>query len=1095
MRQKPFDYEIRSRTGNTRNLKQVTRDVRFPIMPFIADSAPPVFSKETQDIIRTAQSALSQSSRQQGLGGVMEGLLLRTEAVNSSKIEGKSSSLRNVCLASAGATSKEWARETLRNLECLLRILHDEDIRISEASLLRDHAVIMETKKHAGRFRKDGEEVHVSEANDLIEADYVAPLPERLPDLMRDWVAFTARQDIDIIPHVAQAHLQFECIHPFCDGNGRAGRAAMQRMLMAAGCRPVPVSAALHGIRSRYLEGFEAYANGDIDYPVRLHAIAFWAASEAIARHSHERSLISERWADKTGAHARQRNNLRAALEWIPENPAFTAEELNIKLGMVSEKTLKRLLSLLEEHEIISSNKVTHSKHNGRRLRIWEAKEIYTIGDAVEETAKRLAKDAAPPPYSPDSKPKPMPAAIKDSRKQEIATAIAESGAHPLLTLPTQDGYDYGFSAFEFFVLKDGKIELRTPAENVGLWFTGDDCEDMHLHYSPEPNSTGYWPTEYNASVPPKTEDPAAFDFAALSGRWTAHLNREISAPKELRAHWDWLLSEYAEVVKRWHTWKAIGIWNKYIGPFTINFPTEEYRAQVGRDTGTALFSALDSFLQPEPPNKVEEFKELRGDQWYSGYTPSLHVLVNVLKDASEVELHGIYDAASLFSEDQKASLLKIEKELEDLKGPNRFWKELRKHPDFSENGDRQNNLELISELAEKQTHLGKMATLITTARNAMAHNREDIDGQEWYLNTIGFMNGEEVVSRQAIDFIAATLRRIASQVLGMKPETLEGFIHKAETEAGILAAKTREAYDNADFAMQQRAQTEKNWAFRLNAPKDIFEHVCNLPYRMPRGILHPGLHLFKHFCQTCGGDTTVLGLQRHAPVEVEISTPRNATSVKGDLKKFMLGEGRYGRMSISLQFTEEASNTLPNILPNKLMSEKLLLKIYWHGEILFEGHCRMPMVVTGGGWGEQALSEENIAYIDWDAELDFYPLAPFCLPVARYREILNIQQALADTPHQDRKPALPPISPSTGETLAEDPAEYPYADRVRDTDTNEIVYRFLTPLSQRKQLGSILWLNTEPDSPDIAARETLLEVKSIRTTSTNHCEHLCRAA
>ena len=1090
-----FDYDIRQRTGQTSSLKTITKQVQFAIPPFIADRDIPQLSSDTREIIRTAQAHIPRRNGTTGLGGVMEGLLLRTEAVNSSRIEGKSSSLRNVCLASAGAMSRPWALQTLRNLECLMQILNSPDHRISMRSLLEDHSIIMSEEDHAGRFREDDEEVHVSQAHDIVEAEYVGPLPERLPELMADWVAFTAREDIDTVLRIALAHLQFECIHPFCDGNGRTGRAAMQRMLLSAGRCPVPVSAALHGIRQRYLEGFEAYAAGDIDFPVRLHAIALWAAAEAVGEHASERDRVAERWADETGSSLPQRQNLRKALKWISHNPAFTVHGLRNGLGDVSEKTVLRLITKLEDHEIISSNKQTHRKENGHRAKIWEARDVYKIGDAVEKTARKLAQDAAPPPYSSDTVSRPLSAAMKKSRKQEIADAVAKTGAHPLLTLPTSDRYDYGFSAFEFFVLEDGKIKLRTPRENVSLAFTGEDCEELIVHFSTEPSSTGYFPTEYNSQVLPKSSDTSATNFAALSGRFSSHQGREISVAHELKSHWDWLLSEFADVLKNWHIWKSIGVWNKYLGPFALSFPTDEYRELVGRNTVIALFSALDSFLQPEPKSRVKEFKELRGEQWYKGYTPSLPVLLDVIKEAADVDLHSVYDADCLFKQHQLEVLRDIERRLAGFRKPNKLWKDFRNHPDYQNRDGRKNDLDLIAKLAAQQTSDMQLATYITTVRNAMAHNREDIDGQSWYIKKIGFNGGgEEVMSRRAIDVIAEILRLVSTQVFGMKPETLLAFLRKSETEAEILGAKIKEAYDNADLNRQQRMQAEKNWGFRLNTPKDIEEHICDLPYSMPSRILYPGLHLFKHFCQKCGGDMTLLGLEGESPVEAEISDRQNATLVKGELEELMIGEGRYGKMALSVKFTDESVKTFSPLNPSEILHpSKLTLKIYWHGELLFEEKCHMVSVVTRGGWGETAFSEADDS-VAWDSHLDFYPIRPFCLPVSRYKEILNIQQALSEAAHQDRKPPLSPVSPDTGKPLLEDPAEYPLADYVNHPDTSETVYRFLTPLSQRKQPGDILWLNTPPDAPDIVARETLLEIQSVKTTSTNFCEHLCRA-
>src|SRR3989344_2692476 len=84
----------------------------------------------------------------------------------------------------------------------------------------------------AGRFRKSGEYVRVG--------THIAPAPEHV-ERMVDTALAEYASDHDTYAHdkVAQFHLEFEHVHPFCDGNGRIGRVLINWQLQRLGYPPV----------------------------------------------------------------------------------------------------------------------------------------------------------------------------------------------------------------------------------------------------------------------------------------------------------------------------------------------------------------------------------------------------------------------------------------------------------------------------------------------------------------------------------------------------------------------------------------------------------------------------------------------------------------------------------------------------------------------------------------------------------------------------------------------------------------------------------------------------------------------------------------
>ena len=101
-----------------------------------------------------------------------------------------------------------------------------------------------------------------------VGAAYVPPVPEEVPDLLRDLVAFIGDTDLPSVAVTAIAHAQFETIHPFADGNGRTGRALVHALLRLAGLSRTtvpPVSLVLATDRERYIANLAAYRTDVLD--------------------------------------------------------------------------------------------------------------------------------------------------------------------------------------------------------------------------------------------------------------------------------------------------------------------------------------------------------------------------------------------------------------------------------------------------------------------------------------------------------------------------------------------------------------------------------------------------------------------------------------------------------------------------------------------------------------------------------------------------------------------------------------------------------------------------------------------------------------
>jgi Fic family protein len=114
-----------------------------------------------------------------------------------------------------------------------VRALAEKQAPITTATVLLLHRLMTDdVLPDAGQWRAGY--VHIRGAN------YTPPHPREVPQLMADWVAWLDDEGLAFPPvlRAALAHVVFEAIHPFSDGNGRVGRLLLNLTLMSEGFPP-----------------------------------------------------------------------------------------------------------------------------------------------------------------------------------------------------------------------------------------------------------------------------------------------------------------------------------------------------------------------------------------------------------------------------------------------------------------------------------------------------------------------------------------------------------------------------------------------------------------------------------------------------------------------------------------------------------------------------------------------------------------------------------------------------------------------------------------------------------------------------------------
>lgn len=101
----------------------------------------------------------------------------------------------------------------------------------------------------AGKFRTRGQYVRVGA--------HIAPAPEHVQSMVEALLLeYASAQDAYFADAIAAFHLEFETIHPFCDGNGRIGRVLMNEQLLRLG---FPLIIIRDKEKQKYYDAFTEY--------------------------------------------------------------------------------------------------------------------------------------------------------------------------------------------------------------------------------------------------------------------------------------------------------------------------------------------------------------------------------------------------------------------------------------------------------------------------------------------------------------------------------------------------------------------------------------------------------------------------------------------------------------------------------------------------------------------------------------------------------------------------------------------------------------------------------------------------------------------
>ena len=328
-------------------------------------------------------------------------LLLRSESVASSRIEGLEISQRRVAEALFDPEHSDiTARSVLNNImamEAAIQIA-DEAQAITPSHIQTIHRSLLNTPmdtRIAGVIRTTQNWIGGS-SNNPRDAAFIPPPETEVPALLEDLCAFINRDDLAPVVQAAIAHAQFETIHPFGDGNGRVGRCLIHVVLRKRGLgrRYVPPISVILATNARaYIEGLTTYRAGAIAEWCATFAAAMRTAGQRALTLTEQLQALQTEW-HQQAERPRRGSGAARLISILPAYPIVNAATAGQAIG-ASDQVARLAIQRLAEAGILSQISI------GRRNRAWAAKELFQVINAFEW-------DIATPPNQ-EEKRRPSP--------------------------------------------------------------------------------------------------------------------------------------------------------------------------------------------------------------------------------------------------------------------------------------------------------------------------------------------------------------------------------------------------------------------------------------------------------------------------------------------------------------------------------------------------------------------------------------------------------------------------------------------------------------------------------------------------------------
>jgi len=311
--------------------------------------------------------------------------LLRAEALGSSFIEGLRASNKRLALAAYEPLAADaTARAVLGNVRAMEQAIAigTERRRLRLGDVLDVHRTLLEgttEERFAGVVRTDQNWIG-GRGTSPRDATFIPPPPDRVTTLLDDLISFVNLDDLPAIAQAAIAHAQFETIHPFGDGNGRAGRCLVHVILRRRGITPrlvPPISVVLATNARRYIAGLTDFREGRTDDWIGGFADAVTTSARSTEGLRTQIDALLGELLERAGS-PRADSVARNIILGLPTHPVVSAESAATLYG-VTPTAARAALNRVEAAGVLVPTRVGR-----RRGREWISDELFQLLDSFE---------------------------------------------------------------------------------------------------------------------------------------------------------------------------------------------------------------------------------------------------------------------------------------------------------------------------------------------------------------------------------------------------------------------------------------------------------------------------------------------------------------------------------------------------------------------------------------------------------------------------------------------------------------------------------------------------------------------------------------